>query len=108
LGPEFWTEIGAFKIVEEDYKEIVLAGFSVINLMPTMKECWTQKVKEDTEYQEIIKKVITKEKNVDERFGIDEDGMLVWKGRLYMPNGFRKKVLEQEHDSRIAGHFGRK
>jgi hypothetical protein len=29
------------------------------------------------EYQEIIRKVITKEKNVDERFGIDEDGMLV-------------------------------
>jgi hypothetical protein len=29
--------------------------------MPTMKECWTKEVKEDTEYQEIIKKVIMKE-----------------------------------------------
>ena len=33
--------------------------------------------------------------------------MLVWKGRLYVPEGFRKEVLKKEHDSKIAGHFGR-
>jgi hypothetical protein len=32
--------------------------------------------------------------------------MLTWKGRLYVPKGFRSKVLEKKHDSRIAGHFG--
>ena len=30
-----------------------------------------------------------------------------WKGRLYAPKGFRKEILKQEHDSKIAGHFGR-
>jgi hypothetical protein len=83
---------------DEDYEEIVLAGFSFISLTPTMKERWTTEVKEDTEYQEIVKKVITGEKNVDGRLGIDEDRMLVWKGRLYVPNSFRKKVLEQKHN----------
>jgi hypothetical protein len=32
--------------------------------------------------------------------------MLIWKRRLYVPNSFRKKVMEQEYDSRVAGYFG--
>jgi hypothetical protein len=75
--------------------------------MPTMKEHWTKEVTKETEYQEILRKITIKEKNVDERFEIDIEEMLVWRGRLYVPNGFRKKVLEQKHDSRVAGHFGR-
>jgi hypothetical protein len=107
LGPEFWTEIGALNLEEENDEEIVLAGFSVLSLTPTIRECWTKEIKTDTEYQEIVKKVLEKEKNVDERFGIDTEGMLVWEGRLYVPNGFREKVLKCEHDSRVAGHFSR-
>jgi hypothetical protein len=108
LGPEFWTEIGVLHLEEkEDYKEIVLAEFSVVKLTSTMKEHREKEVKEDGEYQKILCKVTIRKQNVDERFGIDEDRMLVWKGRLYVPNGFRKKVMEQEHDSRVAGHFRR-
>jgi hypothetical protein len=32
LGPEFWTEIGPLNLEEEDYEEILLAGFSCYQL----------------------------------------------------------------------------
>jgi hypothetical protein len=32
--------------------------------------------------------------------------MMVWKGRLYVPNSFRKEVLKQEHLSQNKGNFG--
>jgi hypothetical protein len=38
LRPEFWTDIGALHLEEEDYEEIVLAGFSLMSLTSTIRE----------------------------------------------------------------------
>src|SRR5690606_9303085 len=37
-----------------------------------------------------------------------ENKVLLWKQRLYIPDNdaLRVKILESEHDSRVAGHFG--
>jgi transposase InsO family protein len=107
LGPELWVQMGALEMEDNEIEEIVLAGFSVKRLTPTIMERWNTEVEKDTKYQELLKKIKEKEKNVDERLGIDSDGMIVWKGRLLVPEGFRKEVLKKEHDSKIAGHFGR-
>jgi hypothetical protein len=53
---------------EQDFEEIVIEGFSIINLTSTMKEQWTKEVQEDAEYQKRFKKVKIKEKNVEEKF----------------------------------------
>ena len=107
LGPEYWTEIGALNLEEEEEEEIILAGFSLMKLVPEVQQRWKEEITKDKTYQEILSKVGNKNEKIDERFGKDEEGMLVWKGRLYVPEGFRKEVLKKEHDSKIAGHFGR-
>jgi uncharacterized protein involved in tolerance to divalent cations len=58
------VDIGALNLEEEDYEENVIAGFSVVSLTSTMKECWAKEVKEDIEYQQIVRKVTAKEENV--------------------------------------------
>ena len=35
-----------------------------------------------------------------------EDGVLYWRQRLVIPKKLRVKVLEEEHDSKVAGHWG--
>ena len=35
-----------------------------------------------------------------------EDGLLYYKLRLYVPHGLVPRILESEHDSKVAGHFG--
>jgi len=58
--------------------------------------------KNDPQYQEGLK-------NSDKEKGkllVEEDGILYYKLRLWVPNTLVQKVLESEHDSKIAGHFG--
>jgi hypothetical protein len=52
----------------------------------------------DKDYQEAAKQV-------KEPFTID-DGILYRKMKLWVPKGLIQTVLESEHDSKIAGHFG--
>src|SRR6202158_4436240 len=77
LGPELWINMGSMDIEDEEIEEIVLAGFSINKLTSKVMECWTTEIGKDNKYQEIIKKVKNKEKNVDERLELDLDGMLV-------------------------------
>jgi hypothetical protein len=37
-----------------------------------------------------------------------EDGVLYYKGRLFIPDSLelKKSIVESEHDSRVAGHMG--
>jgi len=44
--------------------------------------------------------------NDDKNYTI-EDGILCWKVRIYVPQQMRRKVMKLEHDSKVAGHFGR-
>jgi len=36
-----------------------------------------------------------------------KDDLLCWKNRLYAPRGLRKRIVVTEHNSKVAGHFGR-
>jgi len=45
-------------------------------------------------------------KKIDEHFDIKDD-VLCWKNRLYVPKGLRRRIMDSEHDSKVAGHFGR-
>jgi hypothetical protein len=84
LGPNFWMDIGSLNFEEEDYKEIILAGFSIMELTTTMKENWIKEIENDQKYQEILNQVKTGKQNVDERIKLYENGMLNRKGRLYV------------------------
>ena len=51
--------------------------------------------------------VVEGKKQVDKNFSV-EDGLLLWKGRWFVPENKQlwTKILQDNHDSRIAGHFG--
>ena len=95
------------EISDIELEEISLAGFTVMKLVPGVKKGWQKEVNKDKEYQKILRKIDLKESEVDERFGKAKEGSLTWKGRLYAPKGFRKEILDKEHNSKVAGHFGR-
>src|SRR6202163_1415711 len=94
---------------EDGIRDRLVTGVQTcaLPLTETVKEKFKKEIGQDEEYQGILRKVQEKNQNVDGRVGIDKEGILCWKERLYVPDGFRKEVLHQEHDSRIAGHFGR-
>jgi hypothetical protein len=39
----------------------------------------------------------------------ESDGLLMFRGKIYVPNDrdLRHRIVEQHHDTRIAGHAGR-
>ena len=78
-------EIGVMELDELEWEKMSLGGFTITKLVTTMKERWPKKASEDEKYWKILRKVETKDTNVDERFGIDKKGSLVWKERLYAP-----------------------
>ena len=59
----------------------------------------------DDNYREVCKQVVN-QGNIDKGYAIKED-LLCWKNRVYVPQGMRQRVMKSEHDSKVAGHFGR-
>ena len=51
--------------------------------------------------------VVAKKEGLDPHFSV-EDELLLWKGRWYIPDDRDLKImiLHDNHDSKIAGHFG--
>jgi len=51
--------------------------------------------------------VVQRNSKVDKNFTVQND-VLLWKNRWFISNdkALQKKILEDNHDSRIAGHFG--
>ena len=47
----------------------------------------------------------TEEENKDAIMELEE-GLLHYKKRLYVPQALRERILNSEHDSKVAGHFG--
>jgi hypothetical protein len=73
--------------------------------LPQAKERIKQQALLDEDYVAICRQVNSGGK-IDKRYEIKDD-LLCWKGRLYVLKGLRKRVMESEHDSKVAGHFGR-
>jgi hypothetical protein len=81
LGSEFRMDIGSLSLENKDDEEIVLAGFSMMNLTPTVKNCWTKEIENNQGYKEVVEQVKTGKGMIDDKLGMDENGMLVWKGK---------------------------
>jgi len=61
----------------------------------------------DQTYSATLKALLKGDSKVDTNFSIEKD-LLLYKNRWYIPKdeGLRRTIIEEEHDSKIAGHFG--
>jgi len=105
LGPEQGLEIGAMEIYDETLEYIEIGALEVTLLSSEQKEAIIQDAKLDDEYIRLCK-AVSKGESVDTNYAIKED-ILTWKRRIYVPTRMRNRVMKSEHDSKIAGHFGR-
>jgi len=105
LGPEQWLEIGAMEIYDETLEYIEIGVLEVKLLSSKQKKSIIQDAKLDDEYVHICK-VSWKGDSINSNYDNKED-ILTWKGRIYVLKRMRSKVMKSEHDSKIAGHFGR-
>jgi hypothetical protein len=106
LDKEHWLEVGAMEIdLDDGYDIIQISAIDVDQLLPEAMERIKEKAMLDEKYKELCKQV-TKEWNIDKNFSITND-FLCWKCRIYMPEGIRQRIIQSQHDSTLAGHFGR-
>jgi len=105
LGPEQWLEVGAMKIKDNDFKEICIRAMEVKLVLPEQKQRSINNALLDERYKSICK-LVRKGNNADKHYEIIDD-LLCWKGRLHAPENTRKRIIKSEHDSKVAGHFGR-
>jgi hypothetical protein len=105
LLKEQWVEIGAMQLDDNVCEQILIGALAIEQLLPEAKERIKEKALLDEEYISICKKL--KNRGLcDVHYEIKDD-LLCWKNRLYVPKGLRKRIMESEHDSKVAGHFGR-
>jgi len=105
IKKEQWLEVGAMELDSEEYEAIQLSAMEIESLLPEAKERIKEKARLDDKYKELCKQVV-KEENIDRNFTITDD-LLCWKNRIYVPEGLRQRIIQSEHDSKVAGHFGR-
>jgi hypothetical protein len=105
LRKEQWMEIEAMKLDDDGREEINIRAMAIEQLLPDAQERIKEKALLDEDYMAICKQVSSGGK-IDEHFEIKGD-LLCWKNRLYVPKGLRKGIMNSEHDSKVASHFGR-
>jgi hypothetical protein len=105
LGPEQWLEVGAMEIEDDEFQEINIGAMEVESLLPEQKQRIINDALADDFYKSVCKEV-AKGKYIDTNYELIDD-LLCWKGRLYAPERTRERIMKSEHDSKIAGHFGR-
>jgi hypothetical protein len=105
LRNEQWVQIGATQLDDDDCEEIDIGAIAIDQLLPEAKERIKEKALLDEDYIAICKQLSSGGK-IDEHYTIKND-LVCWKNRLYVPKGLRKRVMNSEHDSNVAGHFGR-
>jgi hypothetical protein len=59
----------------------------------------------DEDYKEAMKSLEKNEENSHDTLS-QEEGVLYYRPRLWVPCGIRTRILESEHDSKVAGHMG--
>lgn len=74
-------------------------------LLPEAKGRIKRKAMLDDMYRELCKKVRVGG-NIDMNFAI-KDELPCWKNRIYAPEGMRQRIIQSEHDSKVAEHFGK-
>ena len=76
-------------------------------LQTTFHEALLKAADNDQTYLAMLKALHKSDSKVDTNFSIEKD-LLLYKNRWYIPKdeGLRRTIMEAEHDSKIAGHFG--
>jgi hypothetical protein len=105
LKKEQWLVVEAMLIEEDDIECIYISGLDVEPLLPEATERIKEKAMLDDKYREICKP-LTAERNVDKDYAI-KDELLYCRNRVYVQQGLRQRVMQSEHHSNVAGHFGR-
>jgi hypothetical protein len=105
LDKEQWLEVGAMELDLDGYESIQILAMEVDQSLPQARESIKEKAMLDEKYWELCKQV-TIGGNIDKSFSIT-DKLVCWKDRIYVPEGLQQWVIQLEHDSKVAGHFGR-
>jgi len=101
-----WLEVGAMDLdTNVEYGTIQISAKTMEQLLPEARERIKENAMLDEKYRDLCKQ-ISSGKNVDKNFTISND-LLFWNNRVYVPEGLRQRVMQSEHDSKVAGHFGR-
>jgi len=103
MDKEQCLEVGAMEI-DLDYESIQISAIDIHQLLLEAKQRIKEKAMLDEKYRELCKQV-KKDGNIDKNFTITDD-LLCWKNRIYVPEGIRQRIIQSEHDSKMAGHFG--
>jgi len=100
-----WLEVGAMDLdTNDDYESIQISAIDVDQLLPEARDRIQEKAMLDEKYMQLCKQVSTGG-NIDKSFSISNE-LLCWKNRISVPEGLRQQVIQSEHDSKVAGHFG--
>jgi len=85
----------------------VLQTCQRFRLWITFHEALMKAADSDETYLATLKALLKGDSKVDTNFSIEKD-LLLYKNRRYIPKneGLRRTIMEAEHDSKIAGHFG--
>jgi len=105
LGPDQWLEIGAMEIYDETLEYIGIGALEITLLSSDQKEAIIQDAKLDEEYMQLYK-AVSKGENINAKYTIQEE-LLAWNGMVYAPKAMRGKVMKSNHNSKVAGNFGR-
>jgi len=105
LGPDQWLEIRAMEIDDDEYDVIEIGAMAIAKMDPAQKELMKQDALQDEDYRAWCT-ALTRGENITKEYSMDQ-GLLCWKRRVYAPKSTRKQIMKLEHDSKIAGHFGR-
>jgi hypothetical protein len=92
LQKKQWIEVGGMEIdFAGDFESIQISAMEVEQLLPEAKERSKEKAMLDDRYREICKQVATNG-NVDKNFALIDE-LFCWKGREYVPEGLRQRVI---------------
>jgi len=106
LDKNQWLEIIAMDLDDNDESgSIQISAMDMEQLLPEATEAIKEKALLDEIYRD-LRKQVSAGKNTDGNFTILNE-LLCWKNRVYVPEGLRQRVMKSEHDSKVAGHFGR-
>jgi hypothetical protein len=106
LREKQWLEVGAMQFDDDNnFGSIVIAVLEVELSLPEAKSRMKEKVFIDNKYRELCKQV-TAGGNIDKGYTAT-DNILCWENRVYIPEGLQQRIMQSEHDTKVAGDFER-
>jgi len=93
------------EIDDTDYEVINTGAIDLDQLLPAAQERIEEKGMIDHKYRHKCRQ-LAKGDVTDNNYELKDD-ISCWKNRIYAPEGMRKPIFQSEHDSKVAGHFGR-